>query len=152
MAPDVRDATSVAASLFAWDGYPAPALELSAVVPTLTPVLTNAQPLLVKETLDAQPVVQNLPPTIDSITPVIIPVQPQELLLNLDSVNYTPASIEDDTTCDIIHLVTSDPPLFPDLYAPLYPVFNIYRDSYPCFDDQEYASLPKPGSSQSPRG
>ena len=40
-------------------------------------------------------------------------------------------------------------PTPPDLIAPLFPVFNIYRDSYPCFDDAEYAKLPKPGRRRS---
>ena len=38
LAPDVKDATSVAASLAAWDGYPSRSPELSEEIPTLNPV------------------------------------------------------------------------------------------------------------------
>ena len=37
LAPEVKDATSVAASLAAWDGYPSSSPELSEAIPTLNP-------------------------------------------------------------------------------------------------------------------
>ena len=41
-------------------------------------------------------------------------------------------------------LVEPVPPLSPEIVTPLFQVFNIYRDTYPCFADEEYARLPKP--------
>ena len=143
--PDVKDATSAAASLFAWEGYPEPSMVFPAVISALSPIKTDMQPLLIEGTLNSQPATQYLPPVIDSISPVIIPVPSQEPLLNLDLSDYNPVSTDTSYACDVIHLLTSDSPATQDLYAPLYPVFNIYRDTYSCFDDQEYAKLPKPG-------
>ena len=41
LAPEVKDATSVAASLAAWDGYPSSSPELSEAIPTLDPENLN---------------------------------------------------------------------------------------------------------------
>ena len=45
LAPEVKDATSVATSLAAWDGYPSRSPELSEEIPTLSPAKPDLLPL-----------------------------------------------------------------------------------------------------------
>ena len=60
-APDVRDATSVAASILAWDGYPESdlqsqsTLQSQAVIPVLAPAKPGAQPAVINHDLVGAP-------------------------------------------------------------------------------------------------
>ena len=104
LAPDVRDATSVAASILAWDGYPNSVLQYQTVIPSLAPAKPGAQPSIINHDLVGapspvaqhcdpkltprfqaapSPVIQYLHQNIDPICPVV--AQSQGILLDLNS-------------------------------------------------------------------
>ena len=137
LAPDVRDATSVAASLSAWDGYPDPSLMPQQVdAPAICPYEPS-----VNTPEETQP--SSLPQDVDTIVPMEAP-DLSTVLIDYDDLLQTLTASSNNDRCDTITLMDSEYAASPELVAPLFQAFNIYRDTYPCFRDEEYSKLPKP--------
>ena len=146
LAPDVKDATSVAASLLAWDGYPEPpcqsepTLQLPTSISAIDPTSINAQPLSVDldlvgapspRLLSLQPksvllsVDQISPQKMDSLCPVVTQSHGPPLDLNTSN---GPAPVANNDTVNTVSVATSNalptvsvlPPTHPSLHvAPL---------------------------------
>ena len=126
LAPDVKDATSVAASLLAWDGYPEPAIQPQSCFksPTIIPVLTPAKPTAMPLSVDLDlvgasspelslqpqsvllPVDHTLPQKIESLCPVV--TQSHGSLLNLNAPSGEPAPVGKGDTLNTVSISTSN--------------------------------------------